>query len=235
MDPAQPAAPHRWGLGAFFVVEAVYLVSALALAVVLGRADVSSVLPVAVGVALPTALAAGCAVVVTTLRGNGPRTDLCIRWSWRGTGVGVLFGGAGLLVTIPASVLWLSIVGEDVTSAADDVFGDLRSTWGWAVLVFAVVVVVAPVCEEIIFRGLLWGAVEQRWGRWVALGVTTVVFAIAHLEWQRAPLLLVIGLPIGLARLYGGTLVASIVAHAIANLLPGLVLMFTVAGVMPAA
>lgn len=235
MDPAPPAPPHRWGLGAFVVVEAVYLVSALALAVVLGRAGASSVFPVALGVALPTALAAGCAVVVTTLRGNGPRTDLCLQWSWRGAGTGVLFGGAGLLVTIPASVLWLSIIGDDVTSAADAVFGDLRSTWGWAVLVFAVVVVVAPVCEEIIFRGLLWGAVQQRWGRWVALGVTTVVFAIAHLEWQRAPLLLVIGLPIGLARLYGGTLIASIVAHAIANLLPGLVLMFTVAGVMPAA
>lgn len=71
---------------------------------------------------------------------------------------------------------------------------------------------------------------DRHWGRWPALLVTTVVFAVAHLEWTRAPLLLVVALPIGLARLYGGNLAASIVAHQVTNLLPGLVLMLSVAG-----
>ena len=75
---------------------------------------------------------------------------------------------------------------------------------------------------------------RRRWGRWVAFGVTTVVFAIAHLEWTRIPLLLVVAIPIGLARLYTDTLIASIVAHQMTNLLPGVVLMFTIAGAMPA-
>ncbi len=48
--------------------------------------------------------------------------------------------------------------------------------------------------------------------RWVgkALVVTTVVFALAHLEFARAPLLVVVAIPIAMARFYsGGSLPAS--------------------------
>lgn len=146
-----------------------------------------------------------------------------------------MFGILGLFVTIPAALLWVQIIGEDANSAAGEVFSGLRASWGWAVAVFVLIAVIAPICEEIVYRGLLWGAVEQRWGRWVAFGVTTVVFSIAHLEWSRVPLLLVVAIPIGLARLYAANLTASIVAHQVTNLLPGLVLMYTVAGALPAA
>jgi membrane protease YdiL (CAAX protease family) len=101
------------------------------------------------------------------------------------------------------------------------------------VVVFLIVVFVAPLCEEIVYRGLLWGAVERRWGRWLALVVTTVVFALAHFEFTRTPLLLVVAIPIALARLYSGGLLASIVAHQVTNLLPGIVLMLGLAGSMP--
>ena len=88
------------------------------------------------------------------------------------------------------------------------------------VLVFAIVVLLVPICEEIVYRGLLWGAVTRLGaGRWIAFGVTTVMFALAHFEFTRTPLLLVIAVPIGLARLYTGRLGASIVAHQVNNLL----------------
>ena len=83
-------------------------------------------------------------------------------------------------------------------------------------------VLVAPLCEEIVYRGLLWGGVERLGaGRWVAFVVTTLLFALAHFEFTRTPLLLVVAIPIALARLYTGRLLASIVAHQINNLLPG--------------
>ncbi|WP_238994572.1 CPBP family intramembrane glutamic endopeptidase [Mycolicibacterium chubuense] len=233
MDSPQ-SSRHRWGVGAYVFVEAVYLLSSLGLALLIGSRAAASLPMVVIGVLLPTLLAAWLAIVITTLRGNGPRADLKLEFSWRGAGLGVLFGLGGLLLSIPAALLWLSIVGEDATSAAGEVFGNLRGTWFWAVAVFVVVAVIAPICEEIVYRGLLWGAVDQRWGRWAALSVTTVVFAIAHLEWTRAPLLLVVALPIGLARLYSGNLTASILAHQVTNLLPGVVLMLGVAGAMPA-
>lgn len=230
MDAEQQPRPQRWGLGAFLLVELVYLGSALLVGSMLGGQGSVAVSTVVLAVAVPTLLAAALAILITTLRGNGPRIDLRLQWSWRSAGVGALFGVGGLLLTLPAAAVWIVIVGEDANSAVGNAFGDVRGTWGWAVIVFAVVVIVAPVCEEIVYRGLLWGAVDRHWGRWPALLVTTVVFAVAHLEWTRAPLLLVVALPIGLARLYGGNLAASIVAHQVTNLLPGLVLMLSVAG-----
>jgi len=47
-------------------------------------------------------------------------------------------------------------------------------------------------------------------------------FAVAHFEPVRAPLLLVIGLPIGLARMLSSKLAAPIIAHQINNFLPAL-------------
>jgi uncharacterized protein len=97
-----------------------------------------------------------------------------------------------------------------------------------------IVVFLAPICEEIVYRGLLWGAVERLGGvRWVAFGVTTLMFALAHFELTRTPLLLVVAIPIGLARLYTGRLLAGIVAHQINNLLPGISLMLMLLGLLP--
>lgn len=233
MDAEQQPRPHRWGLGAFLLAELVYLLSSLALAILFGGQRAVPVSTVVLVVALPTLLAAAVAILASKVRGNGPRIDLRLQWSWRSAGLGVLFGLGGLFVTLPAAALWLSVVGEEANSAAGAVFGGVRGTWAWAVVVFVVIVFVAPVCEEILYRGLLWGAVDRRWGRGAALLVTTVVFAIAHLEWTRIPLLLVVALPIGLARFFVGDLTASILAHQVTNLLPGLVLMLTVAGAIP--
>jgi membrane protease YdiL (CAAX protease family) len=41
-------------------------------------------------------------------------------------------------------------------------------------------VVVAPVCEEIIFRGYLYPAAKKFTGSWVAAGCSALVFSIAH-------------------------------------------------------
>lgn len=231
-DP-RPARRHRWGLGAFLLVEAVYLATSVLVALPFTGSDPSDVSILLLVVGVPSVLAAVLAIVITRLRGNGPRADLRLQWSWRAAGLGLVFGIVGLFVTIPASLLWIEIVGEDANSAAGEVFGGARGTWGWAVAVFVLIAIVAPVCEEILYRGLLWGALDQRWGRWVAFGVSTVMFSVAHLELTRTPLLLVVAIPIGLARLYADNLSASIVAHQVTNLLPGLVLMFTVAGVTP--
>ena len=184
---------------------------------------------------MPTVLAAGVAMLITRLRGNGPRVDLGLVWSWHDVRVGLAYGIGGLVVTIPASLLYVVLVGpEQASSAVGDVFEGLRAGPVAALGVALVVVGLAPLCEEIVYRGLLWGALERyALPRWVPFVVTTLLFALAHFEFTRTPLLFVVALPIALARMRTGRLAASVVAHQVNNLLPGVVLALAIVGVLP--
>ncbi|OLS99979.1 hypothetical protein BJF90_37010 [Pseudonocardia sp. CNS-004] len=229
-----PVRTHRWGLGAYLLAEAVFLVVGAVISLSIAFSGIEPGIGVLIlGLAAPTLLAAGTAILITKVRGNGPRIDLRLEWSWRDVGLGLAFGFGGLVLTIPASMVFIAIVGPDATSAVGDALGGLRAGPVLAVIVLLIVVLVAPMCEEILYRGLLWGGVERLAGRWVAFGVTTVLFALAHFELTRAPLLLVVAIPIALARLYTGRLLPSIVAHQVNNLLPGVMLMLGLLGVVP--
>jgi membrane protease YdiL (CAAX protease family) len=227
-----PVRTHRWGLGAYVLVEAVFLLTSVLIGwAVLG--DMPVVAGLILALAVPTVLAAGTAVLITVLRGNGPRTDLRLQWSWSDVGLGAAFGLGGLALTVPASLVYVAIVGPNASSAVGDVFGSVRTGPVLAAVVLVIVVFLAPLCEEIVYRGLLWGGIERLANRWVAFGVTTLLFAMAHFEFTRTPLLLIVAIPIAVARLYTGRLLPSIVAHQVNNLLPGVVLMLGLLGLMP--
>ncbi|MGQ0575406.1 MAG: lysostaphin resistance A-like protein [Pseudonocardia sp.] len=234
-----PRRTHAWGLPAFLLVEAVFLLVSVAVgAAVVDGAALDSRLPAftvggfALVTVVPTVAAAALALWITRLRGAGPRVDLGLVWSWRDVGIGLGLGFAGLFLSGVAAAVWVSIVGPDVSSAVGEALAGLRASWPVALAIMFAVVVVAPVCEEILYRGLLWGAVEKLGaGPWLAFAITTVVFAFAHFELLRAPLLLVIAIPIGFARLLTGRLAASIVAHAFNNLLPGVAVFLLLVGV----
>ncbi len=231
-----PVRTHRWGLGAFLLVEAVFLAMSAVVAglLVLWGEGLPPVEAILVGLLVPPLVAAGLALLITRLRGNGPRRDLGLVWSWRDVAVGLAFGICGLFLTGIASAVFVAVVGPDVTSSVGAAFGSQRAGPFVAVMVLLAVVVVVPFCEEILYRGLLWGGLERLGAnRWLAFAVTTVIFALFHFEVTRAPLLLVISIPLGLARLYTGRLLASVVAHQVNNLLPGIFLMLALLGLVP--
>jgi membrane protease YdiL (CAAX protease family) len=236
-EPApEPRPPHRWGLGAYLLVEVVFLGASFLVSALFAGPDGLGVPGILLALGAPTLLAAGTALLVTRLRGNGPRLDLGLSVRARDLGIGLALGFGGLLLSIPASLVYAAVVGpEQATSTVGQIFDGVRVGWPIAVLVFLLVVVVAPICEEIVYRGLLWGAVEKLGAnRWVAFLITTLLFAMAHFELTRTPLLLVVALPIGLARAITGRLPAGIVAHAVNNLLPGLALALALTGALPA-
>ena len=238
-EPEPARSGQRWGFGAFLLVEAIFILSAVfitAIARTSGTDLGNSVAFILVGSIVPTVLAAAVAVVITYLRGNGPLQDLRLGWDWADVKVGLKLGALGLVLTYVAAVVWSRVVGDqNATSAIGELVDGAALPLGAAVAMFLYVCFLGPVCEEVIYRGLLWGAIErQRWSRWAAFTLTTLIFAASHLEPLRTSLLIVIAIPIGIARLITGRLTASIVAHVVNNFLPGLTLLLVSVGVMPA-
>ncbi|MGV9294088.1 CPBP family intramembrane glutamic endopeptidase [Amycolatopsis sp. NPDC003676] len=239
---AEPTAfpPHRWGFGAFLLVEAVLLASAAFIGALAGSTAPGRPLPIStvlLGTMLPTMIAAGAAVLITVVRGNGPKLDLRLEWRWADVWTGLKFGMLGLVLTSLSAYVWTQLVGSaDATSAISALVDDRKMSVPAAAVMFGYLWLLGPICEEIIYRGLLWGAVErlqwrsERWGRFAAFLLSTAVFAASHLEPLRTTLLLVISIPIGLARLSTGRLAGSIVAHAVNNFLPAVAILLGALG-----
>lgn len=235
-DP--PVRTHRWGFGAFLFVFAVFVLTAVVISAAFSavRPHTNPAAVVLIGTIVPTVLAACVALLVTRLRGSGPRIDLRLSFTAADVRAGFKFGLLGLVCTTLAAIIWTNVVGkENATSAVGALVDNARMPVGAAIALFLFVWLVGPVCEEIIYRGLLWGALERlQWGRWAVFGLTTVIFAVSHLEPLRTSLLLVIGIPIGLARLFTGRLGASIVTHQVNNFLPAVAVLLVAVGAMPA-
>lgn len=242
-DPSLASLPRpRWGFGAFLLVEAVLLASAALIGAILhsGGGDLS-VRSVLIGTMLPTVIAAGTALVITKVRGNGPLADLNLSWSWDDVKLGLKLGALGLVVTSVGAWVWTEIVGErNAQSAISALVEGRPMSVQAAVVMFLYLWLLGPICEEIIYRGLLWSATErlewrkEKWGRLAAFGLSTAVFAVSHLEPLRTTLLLVISIPIGLARFITGRLLGSIVAHQMNNFLPAVAILLTALGIVEA-
>jgi membrane protease YdiL (CAAX protease family) len=230
----------------FAFAEVTFLATSLLvlLPFVLGPAGLppdGSLPPAALVAALvvPTMLAAVVAIIGAALVGQGRLRErlsevLALRWRPSDVGIGLGLGVVGLVITLPASLLWANWVGEDqANSAVGEVFDGQRLGLGIAITVFLGVWLVAPLCEEVLYRGVLWRAMEYwGWNRWAIFGLTTLAFSFAHLELLRTPLLVVISLPIALARMLTGNLLASIVAHQANNFLPAVGLLLVSQGLL---
>lgn len=118
---------------------------------------------------------------------------------------------------------------DDTTSGNDDddSSGDGVTVWIVMVAIFAATAV--PVIEELIYRGLWWSALLKRGvPEWATLLITSLLFAAAHLEPGRFPVLFVLGLALGLGRVLTGRIGASIVTHACINGIAMAVLLATI-------
>ncbi len=88
---------------------------------------------------------------------------------------------------------------------------------GMAMLIFAAVIL-APIGEETLFRGVLLPWLRRFMGVDAAVGVSAVIFGIGHLRYGLyLATIVVYGLVLGWARLRSGNLRASILLHMIIN------------------
>jgi uncharacterized protein len=77
----------------------------------------------------------------------------------------------------------------------------------------AVMAILAPVVEETVFRGLLYGWLAGRWGSLAGWLVSSLLFAAAHVEPAHVILVLPLGLWFGWLRRRSDSLWPSLVAH----------------------
>lgn len=86
-------------------------------------------------------------------------------------------------------------------------------------IIFMMLVVVAPVAEELIFRGFLFKAVREQLAFWPAAIIVSVLFGVAHGQWNVGIDTFVLSLFLCGLREYTGSLWACILLHVAKNLL----------------
>jgi len=78
-------------------------------------------------------------------------------------------------------------------------------------------VIVAPVAEEIIFRGYLYGKLKKFVPIWVAIVVTSLIFGAIHGAWNLAIDTFALSLILCLMREFTGNIWSSILLHMVKN------------------
>lgn len=131
---------------------------------------------------------------------------------------GMAMIGVLLLFMIGSQALtyWL---GETPLDFVDPLFQTVHSVW----LLILVMVVIAPIYEELVFRGLLWSAISEQFsgqrGTIVASIVTSIVFAAIHLQYgiYEISTIVLLALIFCYARVKSGSLFLPIVLHILNN------------------
>jgi membrane protease YdiL (CAAX protease family) len=109
------------------------------------------------------------------------------------------------------------IVGEEIAKKFDpSALFEIADPWRRALLVVGVSVL-APLGEELLFRGYLLRVLRARHGTRAALVITAAIFAAIHVNPASVLALFALGLVFGLLRVISGSLWPSLVAHALQN------------------
>jgi membrane protease YdiL (CAAX protease family) len=121
----------------------------------------------------------------------------------------LVFGALGTLA-LSVAVSQLGIEPQGMKQVIDMVPGKI----GVSLVIFSVL---APIVEELIFRGLLYGWVAGRWGGTAGLVVSSLLFAAAHLEPAHIILVLPLGFLFGWLRRRTDSLLPSMFSHIVNN------------------
>lgn len=132
--------------------------------------------------------------------------------------VAIGFIGLWLLFVISTETLTY-ILEKNPTAFVDDLYDSANPKW----LLIVTMVIIAPIYEEVMFRGILWSAVREQFagskGAWVATISTSVLFSIIHLQYEfyEMSVIFILAMLLGYARSRSGSLYVPILLHIINN------------------
>ena len=84
-------------------------------------------------------------------------------------------------------------------------------------LLFITTTLLAPLFEEIIFRGILLPTLSRDFGVISGIIVSAFIFALAHLSLGEMPPLFVLGIGLAITRIASGSLFSSVIMHSLWN------------------
>ena len=111
----------------------------------------------------------------------------------RGAELGPALGWAalGMLVFYLVTALYGTYIQPDAEQGTVEALGGDQGTLG-LIVAGAMVIAVAPVVEEVFFRGFLYGALRSRLGIWLAAGLNGALFGVIHFNFESAEALLLL-------------------------------------------
>lgn len=120
--------------------------------------------------------------------------------------------GLGILSYLVFSWIYAAIIG---TPEQDDIAGD----FGPMPLQILLIVIVAPIVEEVCFRGMLFGGIRTKLPLWAAALAAGAVFGLLHYTtgWSAVPQLIALGAILAVVYEKSDSIWAPIIMHAINN------------------
>jgi membrane protease YdiL (CAAX protease family) len=160
----------------------------------------------------------------TNLTERRPVSELTLKRTWADLGLGLLLGVCyfGIVVGLMALAKCYAISGAQFQPVPQ-----LEALLGFLLV---------AVFEEIIFRGILFRLIDDRWNTLLALIISALLFGAGHLAnpgatlWSTFAIALEAGLLLGAAYKFSGTLWLPIGIHWAWNYVQGNVLGFAVSG-----
>lgn len=147
------------------------------------------------------------------------REDMGIRRlpTWRDIALApVAFVAYFIVSGIVTSIVSTVVPGFDINEVQDVGFADLTHAYEYF-LAFLTLVVLAPVAEELLFRGYLYGKLRQWVVIWLAALITSVVFGVVHGQWNVGLDVFVLSLVMCGLREMTGSIWAGMLLHMLKN------------------
>jgi sodium transport system permease protein len=92
-------------------------------------------------------------------------------------------------------------------------------------LAILVVALLPAICEELLFRGVVYNSFNKRYGAIIAIIVSALLFGVFHMNWIQGINAFVLGLALGYAYYKSGSIFVPMILHFLNNLL-GVLAMF---------
>ncbi len=189
----------------------------------LANATILQTILTAVVYVLTILLVIGLSYVLTKIQTTRSEIGLTRYPLWKD----ILITPAGLVVYLLLSAILLYILsrlwpGFNVDQKQDVGFSDIIMQYQY-ILAFVSLVIVAPIAEEVLFRGYLFGKLKRSVPVWLAILVTSLVFGIFHLAnsgtlaWNLAIDTFALSIILCLLRVVTGNIWSSILLHMVKN------------------